>query len=86
MFAISTVEESEAHGAVVTGIQGMGVKTPEAAAVADATDGFAIELHIAKGIIFTIGTLSMMLAMGVVVLTLFFGRIIKELGLSRNYT
>lgn len=64
MFATSTVEEPGAYGAVVTGMQGMGVKTPKAAAVADATDGFAIELHIAKGMIFSIGILSMMLAMG----------------------
>lgn len=80
MFATSTVEEPGAQGAAMTGMQGMGVNTPKAAAVADATDGFAIELHIAKGMIFTIGTLSMMLAMGVVVLTLFFGRTVKELG------
>lgn len=80
MFATSTVEEPGAHGAVVTGMQGMGVKTPKAAAVADATDGFAIELHIAKGMIFSIGTLSMMLAMGGVVMTFFFGRTVKERG------
>jgi hypothetical protein len=58
----------------------MCVNTPEAAVVADATDGFAIELHIAKGMIFTIGTLSMMLAMGMVVLSLFFGRTYQRTG------
>ena len=78
--ATITVGEPGAHGAAMTGMQGMGVKTPKAAAVADATDGFAIEVHIAKGMIFSIGTLSIMLAMRVVVLTLFIGRNVKELG------
>ena len=32
-----------AHGAITTGIQGIGVNTPNAAAVADATVGFAID-------------------------------------------
>lgn len=31
------------HGEVVTGIQGIGVSTPKAAAVAEATEGFAID-------------------------------------------
>jgi len=78
--ATITVGEPGAHGAAMTGTQGMGVKTPEAAAVADATDGFAIEVHITKGMIFNIGTLSIMLAIGVVVMTLFFGRTVNELG------
>jgi hypothetical protein len=45
-------------------MHGMGVSTPRAAAVAEATSGFAIEEHMPKGIIFTIGTWSMMLASG----------------------
>lgn len=32
-----------AHGAVMTGMQGMGVRTPYAAAVAEATVGFAMD-------------------------------------------
>ncbi len=52
-----------AHGAGITGIQGIGVNTPIAAAVADATVGFAIDRHIPKGGIFTIGLLSMIFPM-----------------------
>lgn len=80
MLATITVAEPGAHGAGVTGMQGMGVNTPNAADVADATVGFASELHIPKGMIFAIGILSMMLAIGVVVLTLFLGRTVSELG------
>jgi hypothetical protein len=79
-FATSTVGEPGAQGAVVTGIQGIGVKTPRAAAVADATVGFANEVHITKGIMFNIGTLSMMLAIGMLVVTIFTGRTVIELG------
>jgi len=80
MLATGTVGEPGAHGAGVTGIHGIGVNTPSAADVAAATVGFAIELHIAKGIMFTIGILSMIFAIGIVVLTLFLGRTVKELG------
>jgi hypothetical protein len=52
------------QGAGVTGTQGIGVKTPKAAAVAAATVGFDGELHMPKGGIFKIGLLSMMLAAG----------------------
>lgn len=50
--AIITVGEPGIHGAAVTGMQGMGVSTPIAAAVAAATVGFAGEVHMAKGMIF----------------------------------
>jgi hypothetical protein len=80
MLATVTVEEPGAHGAVVTGMQGMGVNTPDAADVADATIGFASDWHIPNGMIFAIGILSMMLAIGVVVLTIFVGRTVRELG------
>jgi len=50
-----TVGEPGAHGAVVTGIQGMGVNTPWAAVVADATVGFEIAWHMPKGMMFTNG-------------------------------
>ena len=56
--------EVEIHGAGVTGTHGMGVSTPNAAAVADATTGFAIDLHRPKGTMFTIGLLSRMLPAG----------------------
>jgi len=52
------------HGAAITGMQGMGVSTPLAAAVAAATCGLAIDWHMPKGMMFTIGLLSMMLAIG----------------------
>ena len=53
-----------AQGVTVTGMQGMGVSTPQAAEVADATMGFVNDLHIPKGSMFTMGTKSMMVALG----------------------
>lgn len=44
-----TVGEPGIQGAVVTGMQGIGVKTPNAAAVAEATVGFAGDEHMPKG-------------------------------------
>jgi hypothetical protein len=64
MLAISTVGAPGAHGALVAGTQGMGVSTPSADAVAAATVGFCGELHIPNGLMFIIGTWSMMLAAG----------------------
>lgn len=61
----STVGEPGAQGAAMTGTQGIGVRTPQAAAVAAATCGFAMEVHIPKGIIFVIGTLSIIQAGGI---------------------
>jgi len=52
---IRKVGEPTTHGAAVAGMQGIGVRAPIAAAVAAATVGFARELHIPKGIIFTSG-------------------------------
>jgi hypothetical protein len=60
---IST-RELEIHGAGVTGTHGMGTRTPSAAAVAEATTGFAIDRHIPKGKMFTSGLLSMMFPTG----------------------
>lgn len=71
--AMSTVGEPGAQGAVRTGIQGIGVRTPKAAAVAAATIGFAGQLHMPNGIIFTIGLLSIMVANGILLTTLFTG-------------
>lgn len=56
MLLIITVELPGIHGAEVIGVQGMGVSTPSAAAVAAATAGFAILIHIAKGLMFIKGT------------------------------
>ncbi len=46
------------HGALVAGMQGIGVKTPKAAAVAAATIGFEGVVHIPKLGMFMIGTKS----------------------------
>ena len=57
-----TVGAPATHGVVVAGIQGIGVSTPRAAAVAEATTGLDGVVHIPKGMILTIGMWSMMLA------------------------
>ena len=81
ILAINTVGEPGAHGAGTTGTHGMGVRTPIAALVAAATVGLAMDIHMPKGGMFTIGLLSMILAAGgppaMVLLT---GSTIKELG------
>jgi hypothetical protein len=64
IFPSNTVGEPGIHGADVTGIQGIGVKTPDAADVADATVGLASELHIPNGKMFSIGILSIIFAIG----------------------
>ena len=56
--------EVDIHGAGVTGTHGIGVSTPNAAAVADATTGLAMERHKPKGTMLSIGLLSMMLPTG----------------------
>jgi len=70
---IMQLVEPGVHGEVVTGRQGIGVNTPRAAAVADATVGFAIDVHIPNVGMFFIGTKSMMFAAGAVASTLFSG-------------
>lgn len=59
-----TVGEPGAHGVVVAGMQGIGVNTPIAAAVAEATVGLAMDMHMPNGGMFIIGMWSMMLADG----------------------
>ena len=61
----STVALPGAQGAGMTGTQGMGVRTPSAAAVAAATVGLAMELHMPKGMILAMGFISRMLAAGI---------------------
>jgi hypothetical protein len=59
----------------------MGVSTPIAAAVAAATEGFAGDMHIPNGMMFTIGTWSMMFASGwLPVFTRFTGSTTRLLG------
>jgi len=52
------------HVPAGTGTQGIGVSTPSAAAVADATDGLAKELHIPNGGMLAPGTTSAIVAAG----------------------
>ena len=59
-----TVGQPGVQGAAVAGIQGIGVRTPSAAAVAAATWGLAGDIHIPKVGIFSIGAKSMMVAAG----------------------
>src|SRR5262245_14735183 len=80
MFAIITVGDPGAHGAGMTGTHGMGVSTPIAAAVAEATAGLDGVMHIPNGGMFTIGLLSMMLAAGAPAIVLLVGRTLSELG------
>jgi hypothetical protein len=76
-----TVGAPVAHGAVVTGMQGMGVRTPMAADVAAATDGFARLEHMPNGMMFTIGLLSMMFAAGMLLVIIWLaGRTFRVLG------
>ncbi len=77
---INMVGDPGTHGAKVTGIQGMGVNTPSAAAVAAATVGFEGEVHIANGMMLANGLLSIILAIGIAVLTLLTGRTVNEHG------
>jgi hypothetical protein len=72
-FAMVTVGEPGAQGATVFGTHGMGVSTPKAAAVAEATTGLAKDWHIPKGIMFAIGLKSIMFAIGMEVTVLFCG-------------
>ena len=53
-----TVGEPGFHGPAGSGVQGIGVRTPSAAAVAAATVGLARLMHIPKGGMFVIGIMS----------------------------
>ena len=75
-----TVAEPGVHGAVVAGTQGIGVKTPRAAAVADATVGFATDMHIPNVGILVMGIMSMMFAAGVPHIVRFAGNTTREDG------
>lgn len=60
----STVGEPGIHGAAVIGVHGIGVSTPNAAAVAATTAGLPRLMHIENEPMFTKGLLSRMLATG----------------------
>jgi hypothetical protein len=76
-----TVTEPGTHGAGITGTQADGVNTPSLAAVAAATAGLLMVLHIPKGKMFFIGILSMIVAAGILLaLTIFSGVTISVLG------
>lgn len=81
MFPSRTVGAPGTQGLTVAGMHGMGVNTPMAAAVAEATIGFAGDMHIPKGMMLVIGIKSMMLASGTSsVRTRFVGSTTRELG------
>lgn len=57
------------HGPVGTGTQGIGVSTPIAAEVAEATVGLLRLLHIPKGGMLTVGAMSVMTPAGILLIT-----------------
>ena len=80
-FPSNTVGAPVIQGAGVAGMQGIGVSTPRAAAVAAATTGLEGDVHMPKGMILVIGIWSMMLASGTwLVITLLVGSTTSELG------
>lgn len=64
MLPSSTVGDPGIQGAGVAGMQGTGVGTPIAAAVADTKAGLVGDMHIPKGGMLTMGLWSMILAAG----------------------
>jgi hypothetical protein len=75
-----TVADPGTQGAVVAGMQGIGVSTPRAAAVAEATVGFAMDMHMPKVGMLVMGIISMMLAAGVPHMVRFAGKTTREEG------
>ena len=75
-----SMAEPGAHGAAIAGTHGCGANTPiaAAAAVAAATVGFDGALYIPKGIMFTMGMLSIIVATGIL------STIIPSLGGTTN--
>jgi hypothetical protein len=74
--ATVTLEAPGLQGDVVIGMHGWGVSTPKAAAVAAATCGLLGDMHIPKGIRFTMGVKSWTVAAAMLEgpLTMFVGR------------
>lgn len=76
-----TVGQPGAQGATVTGTQGMGVSTPRAAAVAEATWGLEGVMQLPKLEILAMGAKSMMVAAGFPsILTILEGMTVREPG------
>jgi hypothetical protein len=81
LLSSNTVREPGTQGVTVFGMHGIGVNVPEAALVAAATVGFAMELHIPNGIIFSIDTWSVIFAAGTPLLSVILvGSTIRLLG------
>jgi hypothetical protein len=75
-----TVGAPGVHGASVAGMQGIGVSTPSAAAVAAATIGLAGLRHMPKGGMLTIGMWSRMFAANTLLVITVFGVGMSMLG------
>src|SRR6187399_1816489 len=82
MLPINTVGTPGAHGPAGTGVQGIGVSTPKAAAVAAATAGLARLWHMPNGITLRNGTLSAMFAAGAPASTRLIGNTTNDPGAS----
>lgn len=81
MYPMRTTADPGVQGAGVFGTHGIGVRTPDAAAVADATVGLEIDVHMPKGIILIIGAWSMIVAAGTFPqVTRFVGKTTRLLG------
>lgn len=78
---MDTLGTGFSHGPAGTGTQGMGVSTPRAAAVAEATVGLLRLLHIPKGGMLTAGAVSVMTPAGrPLITTLGMGRALNDAG------
>jgi hypothetical protein len=65
MSVIMTHADPGTHGSTMTGIHGIGVKTPRAAEVAEATSGLASDEHIPNVGMLSMGAKSMIVATGI---------------------
>jgi hypothetical protein len=79
-----TVGAPGVQGVSVIGMHGIGVNTPMAAAVAEATSGFAGLMHMPNVGMFSIGTKSMMVAAGIPPAVTVPGVGMKEAGAAPN--
>lgn len=83
IFPIRTVGDPGVHGAAILGIQGWGLMTPGGGTgVIAATWGLAGERHTPKGVILTIGLLSIILAYGILVKVLLAGNTLSVPGVA----
>jgi hypothetical protein len=84
MLPVKTVGAPGIHGAVVTGIQAEGVGTPNAAAVAAITAGFAGAEHMTKDGTQAMGVLLVILPNGIVAITPVVGSTLSGTGETPN--